>query len=155
MVQSLGRALPSTSRLMQPSAQPSRPVRFSTPAQQRPILPTAEAARMALPPLPPTRRLAPSPTQALKDAAAPPPPPPPQQSTDTLNAAMPSSPPEQQVLPLTILIARFAQCPRSMSGPCCTPPPPTPQHVIHLPVTLDLISLQSQQQGASRQSCCN
>lgn len=95
MVQSLARALPSTSRVVQPSTQPSRPVRAPTPTPQRPTLTLVEAARVALPPLPPTQRPALPPTQAVRDAH--------QQSTPVPRRPQALAP--TAVLPLTAAVA--------------------------------------------------
>ena len=130
MVQSLARALPASSRVVQPSTQPSRPMRAPTTTPQRPTLTPVEAARVALPPLPPTQRPALPPTQAVRDAHpplppaqpptqavrhAPPPPPPtqrpasaPRPTQSATNAATAVPPPEQQVSPLPALVARAA-----------------------------------------------
>ena len=142
IVQSLARALPATSRLVRPSMQPSTPVCPHPPPQQ---LLAIEAARMALPPLPPPRRLANKPTQALKHAAAPHPPS--QQlapaPTETLvDAAMPQSPLEQQVLPVSTSVAIAAEPPQSQLRPLWQSPSiQTPQQI--KPVILVLVLLES------------
>ena len=106
MVQSLARALPTSSRVVQPSSQPSRPARPPTPSPQRvtpaavePAAPPTQAVRDAPPPLPSPQQPASAarPTETWTDAAS----------------AVP--PPEQQVLPLPTLVARGAQPPQSPS----------------------------------------
>ena len=113
MVQSLARALPTSSRVVQPFTQPSRPAGPPTPSPQRV---TPAAVEPAAPP-----------TQAVRNA--PPPPPSPQQPasaprpTETWTEAASALPtPEQQVLPLPTLVARVLNPlnhPHSSSGLCC------------------------------------
>ena len=97
----------SDSMAVAPSATAVAPAQRLTP-------PVLEAARVALPPLPPRKRPIPPPTQAVRHA---PPPPPslqqpasaPRRTEAPTNAATASPPPEQQVSPLPTLVARGAQ----------------------------------------------
>ena len=116
IVQSLARALPSSSRLVQPSTQPSRPVRSPTQPRQRPTPPAIEAARVALPPVPPTQQPVAPPSQALMPVA-----PPTQASSNAAHAIQALS----KAGPPTEALSKAGSSTQDLTD--ADPPPPTRQ----------------------------